>query len=125
MITKYFNTVKSEIENYSHIIENYTINEKTYSDKQGFIEGELFFTDASRLEFAEVKNVRIPDKQKYHYHYMTKSNKIIFRYDNSKHFKNLKTYPHHKHLSDKVIESNEPDILNVLSEIEEVILKKD
>jgi len=124
MISKYFDNIKSEIENYSHIVENYQLKEKVYSEVRGFIEGELSFTDESRLDFAEVKDTEQFEKVKYHYHYMDNSNNMIFRYDNAKHHKEISTFPHHKHLPDKIVESYEPEINDVLTEIENKIIKE-
>lgn len=45
---------------------------------------------------------------------------LIFRYDNAHHHKNIKTYPHHKHDFDKVKESPEPDLEEVLLEIAQI-----
>ncbi len=123
MISKYFNTLKVAIDNYSHIIENYQLSEKQYSNVRGFIEGELWFADQSRLSFAEVKDIELNAKIKYHYHYMDNSDNMIFRYDNAKHFKEIKTFPHHKHLQNEVTECIEPELNSILSEIEMIVLK--
>ena len=76
------------------------------------------------LAFTEVKEIGSPSKIKYRYHYMTKAKKLIFRYDNAKHYPNLSTFPHHKHLPNKVIESEALTIEDVLDEIQSYILKK-
>jgi len=123
MISKYFDKVKNEINSYSHVVENYRLNEKVYSEVLGFIEGELFFPDESRLAFAEVKDIEQPSKIKYHYHYMNKNDETIFRYDNAKHHTEIMTFPHHKHLPDGIVESSEPEINLILTEIEAIILK--
>jgi len=123
MISKYFDKVKNEINSYSHVVENYRLNEKVYSEVLGFIEGELFFPDESRLAFAEVKDIEQPSKIKYHYHYMNKNDETIFRYDNAKHHTEIMTFPHHKHLPDGIVESSEPEINLILIEIEAIILK--
>jgi len=61
-------------------------------------------------------------KGKYRYHYMNKANEMIFRYDNAKHYPGLKTFPHHKHVSSEtVLENEEPDMSDVLIEIEKLI----
>ena len=52
----------------------------------------------------------------YRYHFQDGKNNIIFRYDNTPHFPELKTFPHHKHLPDRVIESDEPSIIKVIEE---------
>ena len=52
----------------------------------------------------------------YRYHFQDHHNNIFFRYDNTPHFPDLKSFPHHKHLGNKVVESNMPLILNVIEE---------
>ena len=125
MISRYFDNIKSVIESYNYIIESIHIQEKTYSDEKGFIEGKILFIDNSRLEFAEVKNIEITEKIKYHYHFMDSSNQMIFRCDNAKHHKEIKTFPHHKHLNNTVLESNEPTIKSILSEIEGIVISNE
>jgi len=49
---------------------------------------------------------------------------MIFRYDNAEHHKNIKTFPHHKHLENSVIESPEKNLFDVLLEIEAMIRSK-
>jgi len=124
MIEKYFEEIENLI-SYFEKIRSYTLTKKIYNDKQGFISGTIIFDDESQLEFVEVKNVEFEEKIKYRYHYMDKKKKIIFRYDNAEHHKNIKTYPHHKHLKDSVIESLEQNLFDVLLEIEEMIRSKD
>ena len=52
----------------------------------------------------------------YRYHFQDHHNNLIFRYDNTPHFPDLKSFPHHKHLSNNVEESDMPLILNVIEE---------
>jgi len=56
---------------------------------------------------------------------MDGQNKLIFRYDNARHHPEIPTFPHHKHLSDLIEESEEPNIAGVLSEIERIVLSVD
>lgn len=124
MISKYFGNIKQQIKKYSHIVESYHLNEKVYSDERGYIAGYLLFIDDSKLSLAEVKDTEQKEKIKYQYHYMDKDNNMIFRYDNAKHYKEVKTFPHHKHLPSDILESVEPEINTVLGEIEVIILKE-
>ena len=55
---------------------------------------------------------------------MDKEKVLIFRYDNATHHKNIKTYPHHKHLTDSVTESYEVKLFDVLLEIKGIIRKE-
>jgi hypothetical protein len=52
---------------------------------------------------------------------MDKSNRLIFRYDNANHHKELKTSPHHKHCDDSIQESIEPELFDILLEVHEFI----
>lgn len=123
MIEKHFEEIENTI-SYFEKIRSYTITKKIYNDKQGFISGKIIFENESQLQFVEVKNVEFEEKIKYRFHYMDKEKKIIFRYDNAEHHKNIKTFPHHKHLENSVIESIELNLFDVLLEIEEMIRSK-
>jgi len=125
MIHSYFLLIRNCILSFNHIVEDHSISEKTYSDTKGFIEGIITFIDDSILEFSEVKNAEIIGKTKYRYHYRTSHNNMIFRYDNAKHFPDIDTFPHHKHLPQDVIRCKEPDIHCVLDEVEKIILRSE
>ena len=52
-----------------------------------------------------------------------KVEKVVFRYDMAPHHKEIKTFPHHKHMgSEKVIESFAPTLGKVLQEIEGLLI---
>lgn len=123
MIEKYFEEIENTI-SYFEKIRSYTITKTIYNDKQGFISGTIIFEDESQLQFVEVKNVEFEGKIKYRYHYMDNEKKMIFRYDNAEHHKNIKTFPHHKHLENSVTESLELTLFDVLLEMEEMIRSK-
>ncbi len=53
---------------------------------------------------------------------MDVNNRLIFRYDNAPHHRQVPTFPHHKHLPEEVVESSAPDIAAVLDETEEYVL---
>ena len=125
MIQKYFADIRAKIDAYNHIVEEYSVVDKTYSDEKGFIDGQIIFIDDSILEFSEVKSTEIPEKIKYRYHYRSFNNNLIFRYDNAKHFPDISTFPHHKHLPQDVIGCKETDISSVLDEVERIILKNE
>lgn len=56
----------------------------------------------------------------YSYHWQDKSNKLIKRWDNAPHHKEIVTYPHHIH-SPEIEPSYNPDIAFILKEIEKVV----
>jgi len=122
MIKKYYKKLDKVLERFSHIIEDQNINKKAFADDKGLIEGEIYFINESCLEFLEVINTNILPKEKYKYQYMNKDKHLIFRYDNANHHRELKTFPHHKHITNLVIESMEPNLDKVLSEIENKLI---
>ncbi len=93
------------------------------SNKEAYIKGKLTFIDLSSLEFSiyaiEKGKKLICDK--YRYQYMDSDNKPVFRYDNAPHHKEIPSFPMHKHLGDKVVEWNMPDIKELLGEISALI----
>jgi len=52
----------------------------------------------------------------YRYHFQNSENNLVFRYDNTPHFPEINTFPHHKHLKDNVVAVDKPSILKVIKE---------
>ena len=52
----------------------------------------------------------------YRYHFQRADDELVFRYDNTPHFPDLSSFPHHKHLRDAVIAASKPDLRDVLKE---------
>ena len=93
---------------------------------EGFIRGEIYFVDGSILHLREFVDAEaVPERLTYVYQYMTSSQQLVFRYDNTGHHRklNLSTYPHHKHRGAEgdVVISTAPDLTQVLSEIEDLV----
>lgn len=94
------------------------------SSVRGFIRGNLTFVDDSVLhvrEFVDVENGI--SRLTYAYQYMTASQVLVFRYDNTPHHRSVLTHPHHKHegSEENVTESKAPTLADVLDEIEAII----
>ena len=91
-----------------------------------FIRGDIYFIDNSRLHFRELfVGQGNPVKIAYSYHYQQGDSTMIFRYDNSPHYPDLPSAPHHKHTADEsVVETGLPDFESVLREIENLIAVK-
>ncbi len=117
MIINYFLEIDNTIFLFGDLIKNYTKTEKTYSQNKGCIHGNIVFKDDSILSFMELKDAEKTTKNKYSYHYMTSSNEFVFRYDNAEYHREIQTFPHHKHLPDKIVEANEPQLIDVLIEV--------
>lgn len=52
----------------------------------------------------------------YRYHFQDERNRVIFRYDNTPHFPELKNFPHHKHLEGGIKDCEKPSIVQVIEE---------
>jgi hypothetical protein len=53
----------------------------------------------------------------YRYHCQDGKNSLVFRYDNTPHFPDLVSFPHHKHLPRDVSACEKPGISDVLQEV--------
>jgi hypothetical protein len=94
---------------------NFSVNPR--SDYVGFIQGSLEFLQGSRLFFKEYVDLQESiEKLSYSFHYQDSDNNLIFRYDNANHKPSL-DYIDHKHIKDKIIPSEIPDIEQVILEI--------
>ncbi len=78
--------------------------------------------DKSHLYITEVHTINY---QKYSYHWQEQTGKLLIRWDNSPHWRNIITFPHHKHIGAKVFPSVRPTIEEVLKEIENYFKEKD
>lgn len=125
LIEEYFQQLR-EIVEACPSVQSLNLTPDKRSDYQGFVKGEIILVDGSVLywrEFIDVKT--IIERGMYSYQYMDASNKLIFRYDNTRHHRklNLPTYPHHKHegSEENVLPSEAPTLADVLREIERLL----
>ena len=116
MIETYFSSLERVLQEFP-TIRSYALSRKVYNLQQGYIGGKIVFENSHSLEFVEVINVEQAGKVKYRYQYMDESQTLIFRYDNAPHHPEIHSFPHHKHTSLGVQESQEPGLAEVLAEI--------
>ena len=121
MVASYFNKIEKSIQQFSEIIDNSTTSKRKYNDYQGLISGVITFKDNSKLSFMEFFDLNVVDKVKYKYHYMSVENELTFRYDNAKHNPEIKTFPHHLHSNNRVMESTEPDLFDILNKVFDIL----
>jgi len=77
----------------------------------------IAFDDGSELHLAQVVSLEKADPVgKYGYHYQDEEGNLVFRYDNKPHFRDLPTYPDHKHMPDGVGPAYRPGIQDVVAE---------
>lgn len=76
-----------------------------------FITGYLFeLNEAAIVEANQFRRLN------YRYHFQDRQNNLVFRYDNTPHFPDLESFPHHKHLRNNVVSSEEPSVIKVIEE---------
>jgi len=123
-INSYFGLLRRIITSCA-FINSWQCEEDARTSTEGFFKARLIFTDESQLEFREYVNTsfRPTKRYTYSYHYQKKG-QLIFRYDNTPHYPELSTFPHHKHIGLEVIESKAPDLQNVLREVEKILISR-
>jgi hypothetical protein len=124
-IEEYFDQVRKEVE-VSPIIHLLNVTYEKRGTYEGVVRGRAYFIDKTVLEWREYIDVeRTVDRLMYAYQYMDRGMNIIFRYDNTGHYKKLglATYPHHKHTAGDsgVVASDPMDLTQLLQEIESMV----
>lgn len=107
----------------SLVIQSQSVYTERRTRTEGYVRGDVVFTDDSRLHFRELVTTE-PTVQRisYTYHYMRTDGTPLFRYDDTDHFPQLPTAPHHKHVGENtVVASEPPDLQMVLNEIEALL----
>ncbi|MCA9967487.1 MAG: hypothetical protein KC423_24730 [Anaerolineales bacterium] len=97
--------------------------EELIPNQEGSIKIRLQFWDRSQLQIEESLRSQgsILIKATYSYHYQDANNNLIFRYDNAPHHPHIRTYPHHKHTTQGIIDAKPPDITDILKEIDALL----
>lgn len=100
-------------------IENYV--EEVLTPERANLRIRVRFADSYMLEINEAVAVEadVLVTLGYRYHFQDKHNRLIFRYDNTPHFPDLSSFPHHKHLPSDTIAADKPTIFQVLKESRE------
>ena len=119
LLNTYQNNIVSIIQKYvdNGYILSFNFSVDARSNYIGFIQGSLEFIQGSRLFFREYVDLQESiEKLSYSFHYQDQDYNLIFRYDNAQHKPDL-GYVEHKHIRNKIISSEIPDIEQVILEI--------
>ncbi|GBO51668.1 hypothetical protein APA_909 [Pseudanabaena sp. lw0831] len=113
----YCDRIDQLLEVYPNVyVENY--NATILSSERANLKLRLRFYFKYLLSISEALVV-VDDQIKaidYRYHFQDGQNNLIFRYDNTPHFPSLSSFPHHKHLPDRVISCDQPNIAMVIQD---------
>jgi len=126
MIQRFLDNIEKVIGSYPAILSSTLQKQIGPGGNTVYLKGVITFADLSVLDlsvFAAASRNKIV-QEKYRFQYMDKRNQIVFRYDNAPHHRELSTFPHHKHLPDRVIPAAMPALGDILNEISTVMLRK-
>ncbi|WP_202593353.1 toxin TumE [Ferriphaselus sp. R-1] len=115
-IEGYFAGIEAEVARLPAYAESYV--EEILTAERANLRIRLRFNNGHLLEINEAIIIESGTLKPlgYRYHCQRADNALIFRYDNTPHFPDLPSFPHHKHLQDKVVAASKPDLLDVLRE---------
>jgi hypothetical protein len=122
-IEDYFRRVREAIEA-CPATQTFSVAYDKRSTYEGYVRGEITFIDGSVLHLREFVDTEADlERLMCVYQYVDTSSRLVFRYDNTGHHKNLgiSTYPDHKHVDEAVLPSSAPELREILSEIEGLI----
>jgi hypothetical protein len=106
---------------YSDIIQHLEVERFRVAGASYELRANLLLTDGSKLF---VKDYLFLDgTRKYAYHWQDPEGHLLSRWDNAPHWKDLKSYPHHRHVGEEdIVESSDVRTLeDVLKHIREQI----
>lgn len=81
---------------------------------------KVYFIDSSELYAREYIS---ETERNYSFHWQYKNGNLIRRWDNAPHHKEIKTYPHHLHTPEKVLESHSITFDEIIDYIEAFFIK--
>lgn len=123
-IEKYVNRVVSFLKLHP-MIKNVTVERRMVTRDRGYIKATVTFVNDSQLWIREFVDGKLR-KIDYAYHYQGSDGKLVFRYDNAPHHVDVATFPHHKHVSNKLKpdSTEEKTVIDVVAEIVKTIRKE-
>jgi hypothetical protein len=95
-------------------VSSYDVEEYDVRDSSTYLRLEIIFKDSSVLFVREYISASTRD---YAYHWQAKNGELIIRWDNTKHHKNISSYPDHVHIGTQISSSvsvNLQDVLEII-----------
>ena len=122
ILSKYLDEVEAALQSLKDChFEKY--EEEILTSQRANLRIRVRFSKGQLLELNEAVTVEDENLKHlaYRYHFQDENNQLIFRYDNTPHFPNLETFPHHKHLPKEVTSAHKPSITETIREIKEYL----
>lgn len=85
------------LESYRSIITGWTVLDQDVSRRSRFLKLKIDFTDGSSLRTFEVESSE-PARRRYGYQWLSPRQQTLYRWDNTPHFPEFNTHPHHRHV---------------------------
>jgi len=104
--------------NQSKIISQLEILELVDESSVQSIRIKTKLMDGSTLFIHETVSER---GHKYSYHWQDEDNKLLLRWDNAPHYKEIETFPHHKHIGERLEPTYKLSVNEVLQHIKIVL----
>ncbi|MBI5839768.1 MAG: hypothetical protein HZB19_06670 [Chloroflexi bacterium] len=112
---EYYASVQAAILAASHVIQT-DISFDEISEEECYIRGVLTLIRGYELHIAEYVVTEPQFKRlKYRFHLQSSESQMIARWDNAPHHPEIKTYPDHLHIAEKVKPNQPVDIPRVLT----------
>lgn len=102
----------------SKIVIGFQVHEYKEFEKGFYLKIIANLTNETTLHIREYSD---EFERNYSYHWQTPKGQMIVRWDNAPHHKDISSFPNHKHIKNKIIESTEISIPDILKYIEKEI----
>lgn len=107
------NRFQATLDAFSEIVKAIEDLEIVQKETVSKLKAKLRLFDGSILW---VREVYVNDLiEVYSYYWLRPDETMIIGWDNAPHHKNIKTYPHHMHIADKVDDSDQRDLHSILN----------
>jgi len=113
--------MKELIDKYKDIIIKFNVISWDIEPESYRLKGEVFLIDNTILI---IKDYLFSNGRKYSYQWQTNNGEIIIRWDNAPHWKEISTFPHHKHEKNNIFPSRETTLEDVLNYIHRITKHK-
>ena len=118
-LVEYLNNIESAIKDLEGAyVERY--EEEILTPKRVNLRIRVRFPSGHMLEISEAilghSDANTITHLGYRYHLQDRKNNLVFRYDNTPHYPDIPSFPHHKHLPNKVVGVEQPSVREVIEE---------